>query len=241
MGNSEIEITSVDELLEQREQLPPGDWIYRGVDDSGYKLEPSIGRIRHKTVEREIGINDEEKALFRFRDKARPYIQRDVKNDLEWMIIGQHHGMPTRLLDWTRSPLVAAYFAATRIHRRQYISDTGEFLEQLIDGAVYAVRIPEKVDREDWEKPFNVKDVKLIDPTRVTERVVRQESVFTIHAKPLEDWNPPDIQKFLIPNICKFAIKKDLDERGISEAELFPGVDAIARYTGWQLKWDRLV
>jgi len=234
MANNEIEIKSIDTLLKEIKKLPSGGWIYRGVTDCNYKLLTSIGRIRHKSVAKPIDKEEEEQALLRFKDKVRSHIKVTVENDLEWMIISQHHGAPTRLLDWTRSPLIAAYFAVTTIQDRIDIS-TGD--RTPIDGAVYAAKSPPKGGAKDCNKPFEVKRVKLIDPPHVSERGPGQVSVFTIHAKPLKPWNPPDVIKFLIPRKSKFDIKKELDGLGINEAALFPGIDATARYIGWQLKW----
>ncbi len=239
MANDKIKITSVSELLDESDKHSSRDWIYRGVTDQRFKLLPSIGHTRHYSVKQTISESEEEQALWRFKDNVRSHIGHTVENDLEWMVIAQHHGLPTRLLDWTRRPLVAAYFAATTIQNRITLSPTRR-INTPIDGAIYAVKRPPKVGLEDREKPFQVDRVKFIDPPHISERVPRQVSVLTIHPTPAEPWNPSDMIKFLIPKQYKFGIKKELDRLGINEAALFPGVDATARYIGWQLKWDRL-
>lgn len=77
--------------------------IYRGVGDARHKLLPKVGRLKNysKTTENEI--------LLLFKQYAFPYLEYDLKSDWEWLATAQHHGLPTRLLDWTNNPLVAAF------------------------------------------------------------------------------------------------------------------------------------
>lgn len=83
--------------------------IFRGVTDANKdKLVPRLGRTEKTLIE----IMNLETTIFRtFQEQSRPYLDFVPNNDWEWLALAQHHGLPTRLLDWTRNPLVALYFA----------------------------------------------------------------------------------------------------------------------------------
>lgn len=229
-------IGSLSEYLDLVRNLePPDQWLFRGVSDSSFQLVPSIGRVRHKSIDTVVTRKEEERALWRFRDHVRPYIGLQVANDLEWMVVAQHHGLPTRLLDWSRSPLVALYFAVTTIEARQTPDGRA-----LIHGRVDVICRPPRVSEAERRQPFSVTKVKMIDPPHVSERITRQAGILTLHPTPQQAWEPRDRQSFIVHNKSKFDIKKELDRLGVNHETLFPGVDATAEYIRWQLKWDRL-
>jgi hypothetical protein len=226
------------DLIKHREH--PDAWLFRGMSNVDYDLMPTIGRVRHKTlVHKPVTAEEEERALWRFRDRVRPHIGLRIENDLEWMVVAQHHGLPTRLLDWTLSPLVAMYFAVTKIEAYQELTDRG-VIRTPIHGRIDVVLRPPRVGKSEREAPFKIEKVKMIDPPHVSERVTRQVGVLTIHPTPIRAWEPSELESFRVENESKFQIKKELDRLGVNRASLFPGVDATAEYIGWQLKWDRL-
>src|SRR5262245_50497157 len=113
------------------------NWIFRGVADAcSHALVPKVGR-NPKIYKLEV-----EKVIFaNFKRRARQYVNTAAMTDWDLLGLAQHHGLPTRLLDWTTNPLVAAYFAIT-----SHPDNT--------DARVTAVRAPGLVDPAVDQDPF---------------------------------------------------------------------------------------
>lgn len=192
--------------------------IFRGVQDASYTLIPSIGR---HTFAGDPNLARTERRLFRlFKEAALPYLSFAPRNDWEWLAVAQHHGIPTRLLDWTTSPLVAAYFAVEQPHDN--------------DSLIYIYTGRETVDTESAGDPLQVKQVRRFRPPHISLRVIAQGSIFTIHPLPRE---PFDDDKSLgvlrIRQAARRDFKRALFKCGIKRGTLFPGLDGVAADLAW--------
>ncbi len=100
------------ELHNQFETYDPLYTLFRGVSSVEHKLLSTLGRLQLK--ERDTFSSVEKKLMNVFKERAIPFLKNVPSNDWEWLALAQHHGLPTRLLDWTRNPLVAAYFSVKK-------------------------------------------------------------------------------------------------------------------------------
>jgi hypothetical protein len=191
-------------------------WMFRGVTNKSHELIPKIGRpeARHdKKFNHDIEIG----VFERFKDGAAIYLDRQPTDDLDWLVVAQHHGLPTRMLDWTTNPLIALYFAVESCFKQDMFG---------IDSAVYVVLHPGHV-RRSAEDPFEIKDVEVIRPKHSTIRISAQSALLTIHPKPDEPYVPEGSKKLIIKFKAHHQMKFLLAFLGIHRAGLFPGLDGL--------------
>lgn len=201
-------------------------WLFRGQSDASWDLEPAINRVEITKW------NDEfEQAIFEtFKNMARPHLLIQPKNKWEWLAVARHHGLPTRLLDWTSNPLVALFFAV-------------ELPNDSKDCAVWCYSHPDiRVNTKQQRSPFEIKRIELYNPPHIALRITAQSGIFTAHpchfdiqtdgASP--EWKG-DLIKQVIPNKERWVIRRDLERIDIHRATLFPDLDGIAAYV-WRSK-----
>lgn len=219
-------IQSVEELLKMAATYfaePRGMWVFRGHSDISFSLIPSVGRSVFASKSRA----KYEQSLFDiFCREARGYLAALPNDEWEWLSLAQHHGLPTRLLDWTMNPLVALYFAVSASP-----GQAGEF---------FALRALTKASEHvRHQPPFKItRSVKYL-PNIVTPRIRAQEGLFVACAeveKPLSevlrsDWR---IESYPIAADAKERVLYQLFRLGIHASSLFPDVDGLAARLKWQ-------
>jgi hypothetical protein len=197
------------------------NFIFRGVTDAKrHTLMPSVGRrVPRGTTQAAF-----EKRIFRlFKERALPHLDFHPRNQWEWLALAQHHGLPTRLLDWSYNPLVACYFAV----EKQFDGDS----------AIYAFDARNTVDTEkDLESsPFTVSEVVKYRPPHITQRITAQSGCFTCHPYPERQMTfSPRMKLGVIPNAARKEFKRDLYKFGVNASILFPGLDGLAKEIDWR-------
>jgi len=194
-----------------------GSVVYRGVSNASYSLRPSIGRWQGPPDERS---NYERQLFNEFKSRAIGYVDRTPRDDWEWLFLAQHHGLPTRLLDWTSSPLIALYFALNS--------------DNATDFAVYRAgfqsAIPSDITTFLGQDPLRVNRTCQIYPTNLHARVERQSSLFTIQPDPWTDLTDPnEIHKFVFPASARREGLRKLHYYGVSNSLVMPGLDSLAK------------
>ncbi|WP_057833258.1 FRG domain-containing protein [Colwellia sp. TT2012] len=208
--------------------------MFRGHASYEWELLPSIARINHDSLESNYENGGwesiETDLLNSFKQHAVRYISKEPKNKLEWMIQAQHHGVPTRLLDWSSNPLKALYFA---VENPAYDSENGSVY--LLSPSSWSPT-PYGVDLD------SIITMKAFYPDIINDRVASQEGCFTVFPqrtdlksfKPLKHGFAPEtdivnLSKISVAKDAKPKIRKQLDKLGINDLSIFPDLDGIAK------------
>lgn len=230
-SQEDISISSFEELTRYVQPFRKnGKWIFRGVSDCAHKLIPKIGRPESRKDRSGNNLpydaNAEKTLIRHFIRSASPYVKNMPDSQLEWLALAQHHGMFTRLLDWTESLLVAAYFAVQDARGNKN------------PPMIYGVRdIPYTPDEniDTFEKLNTLDDVVLYYPPHISSRIPAQSSVFTVHKNPDVALRPKKIIRIKIN--APLTFKFNLNACGINKASLFPDINGLAEYQSWLYKW----
>jgi FRG domain len=229
-------------------------WAFRGEQDASWPLISSLARrLAQMKVARALWREREERALRVFRRKAHVYLpDRSVLEDtLRCLAMMQHHGAPTRLLDFTKSPFVAAYFALENA---------------LSDCAVYALNTPllatlaashdETLTRDavdprlpgNFERWFTAGTQPLVwfgEPSEMDRRLVAQSGLLVVPGvidTPLDTLlatyrSPaPLIEKVVLAHAMRAAAMHALYRMNVTQATLFPDLDGLARSIAYELE-----
>jgi len=255
---NEVQISSLGELIDRATPLKPDPAsgrrrnysVYRGVTEPGLGLLTSLDRLGGADPPH-TKAHLEEHILRNFIRYAQPFLQQPNGNDWELLITAQHHGLATRLLDWTYSPLVAAHFATLRenpngdriiwqldwrrIHEYFKLKPLA-FLVSDLDEAIH-----EKGYQSAWDLFSNKGDGKelficMLEPPGLDARIMAQSAAFTLSSVKtrsfdaiLHECNLTDcLTKFLIPKAKVDFVRDQLDLCSIDERSLFPDLDGIA-------------
>lgn len=202
-------------------------WYYRGHSRLEYELRPKVGREPFMTK-----ISSDKVMFEKWKRHAVAYVTAPAQelSEWDWLAIAQHHGLATRLLDWTFNPLAAAFFAI--------VSSTNE-VDCNHDSVVYAhYSRSDFIDTTKKRNPFRFTGISRVAPSSVAPRIGRQGGIFTVHGPPIHDlqqYLPKDdkLEKIVVDRNCKKDFAIQLSHYGVNRLSLFPDLDGLSAHINW--------
>jgi hypothetical protein len=228
---------------------PYTHWAFRGERDERWPLYSSISRyLQNFGVAKDAWADQEARILRIFKRKAHQFLHKppESDDDFQWLALMQHHGAPTRLIDFTWSPYVAAFFALERT---------------LHDGVVWALN-PGRIESSRAPKPTrkdprvkgnfpryflkgNHRMIWMGEPHTMNSRLIAQSGTFAVPGVldlPLEEIlsrsNRENIlAKFVLANSVREVGMRELYRMNITYGTLFPDLDGLAKSLGYELEF----
>ena len=217
-------INSVDEFHHINDSYRKNHPIFRGMKNESHDLITRFGRSiienkefreKNSTFSYILNSKKEIPVLTEFKNRSTPYLTLTPANDWEWLAIAQHHGLPTRMMDWTTNLLVAAYFAAAEGPKES-------------DAAIYVIREQHKLLRAPIDQsPFKMEETTIFHPRHATPRITAQSGLFTVHPELEQPFNCDGLEKWILKKECIVEIAGMLRQYGISHASMFPGMEGV--------------
>jgi hypothetical protein len=237
----EVEVETIGDYLsvirQYKDDYKPGsvlqDVVFRGqVND--FPLMPKLCRLKAK----ENTLETEQKILHEFKRSNPLLIQpHGALDDWDYLTLGQHFGLPTRLLDWSNNALTALWFA---------VSSNVESCRQVeLSGIVWMLLVEEDDFVSDFSSkhPFDVPETKIFRPRLIKQRINNQSGIFSIHSSNdilnkqlLNDNSRYDYKmvKMKIPPKRIPDLREDLNTLGVNAFSIFPELEGLCTYLQWR-------
>ena len=238
-------LDSWDHFLKLVTQPPYSHWAFRGEHDERWPLYSSLSRyLRAFAVDPRAWEEQESRILRIFKRKAHQFLSKppDADDDFQWLALMQHHGAPTRLIDFTWSPYVAAFFALERTRG---------------DSVVWAMnkgRIDTGLARMDPRISGNFpryflrghhRFIWMGEPHTMNSRLIAQSGTFAVPGvidlpveQVLGDQDQSNIlAKIVLANAVREVGMRELYRMNITHATLFPDLDGLARSLAYELEF----
>ena len=226
-------------------------FIYRGMPNAKFHLETSIKRTcKEKQYELESSIL---RNFTKYAAIDHPELNRSVWSQ---MIVGQHHGLPTRLLDWTFSPMTALHFSTSgedvsKMDKHDSILwklDSREMKYLLPDkyrlelkkgqATFFTVDMLEHVakDLAQYDEDMGTQAMVLIEPPSLEQRIANQYSYFSIvpnrvtYVEQFLDERTNNTVKYIIDKELRWRVRDMLDQMNINERMIYPGLDGLSQW-----------
>ena len=251
--SNDICVTSWEQLLEEvyrdswKGELGRfrSDYAFRGLSDMRYQLQNSFLRNCGKRQELEYHL------LRNFKKYART--KENIDTQLRQLVVAQHHGLPTRLLDWTYSPFIAMHFATANTEKFDLDGVIWQVdfvkvnrlvpapLKEMLDLEKCHAFTVEMLEAEfpnlqKFDKSMGPGNAIFLEPPSLDDRIVNQFALFSIMSDPVsvfDDWllqHQQVFRRIIIPSKLKWEIRDKLDQANITERVLFPGLDGLASW-----------
>jgi FRG domain-containing protein len=222
-------------------------FAFRGLPCADHSLSSSLVRLAGKADTQTLEL-----ALLRNFRKYAATEAPSADSIWDWLALGQHRGLPTRLLDWTYSPLVALHFA----------TETPTDFNR--DGVVWCVnfveankRLPARLRRimtqersetltvdmlsvfeelRDFDALARTPFLVFLEPPAIDRRILNQFALFSLMSSPtagMDDWiaqHPALCRRVVVPAELKWEIRDKLDQANVNERILFPDLDGLSRW-----------
>jgi hypothetical protein len=204
------------------------DVFFRG-QPSELPLLPSLARER--LTDTVLAV--ERSMLEEFQRRSLPYLRVPPATTWDWLALAQHHGLPTRLIDWSENPLTSLWFAVNQP------AQEGQ------DG-VFWVLEPEDDDfaKEEELNSLEGEHHRLFTPRHLSERITAQAAWFTVHKSWTENPECEPLERSLefqdkltrvtIPADYFALLRFQLDRCGVNHASVFPGLDGLCSHIKWK-------
>lgn len=236
--------------------------VYRGQRDIEWPLLPKIARPPFtrqalcRDYQLDVADRSAENTLVREFNRLAASLMPawipqgdDVEGTWQRLVVAQHHGLPTRFLDWTISPLVALYFAVEEEHQKcsKIKECTLRHHKEYHDSAVYALKDRDSFtvvgmarSRGNNDAPFYAHDkekVGILFPPLISPRISAQGSAFAIRYAPDVRIEPDMTIPIAVEE--RGRIRRELDRLNINYGTLFPDLDGITKYLRWSCRfWE---
>lgn len=211
-----IIVNSYEELhLHFKDLIGNTKLIFRGQPNSEWKLLPKAGREQFSSKFR--GNSWEKIAFESWQRYAMFFLPKEPTSIWDWLAIAQHHNFVTRLLDWTKNPLVATFFAVEQCSSN--------------DGSLYYFEVETDDLVEEGDNPFTIKKFRVYFPKGFSTRIIQQRGIFTVNPKsqmPLEEIIDDRIHKIIISKECKEEILEVLEFYGVNRMSIFQDLDSLS-------------
>jgi hypothetical protein len=226
------------------------NWVFRGQSNTQWELENAIERTDFIHLYRGIEID----FLAEFQRGARNYLNKDETPEylIEWLALMQHHGAPTRLLDFSRSPFIGAYFAFEELVNADN-SNVAVWAINVQALKEHALRELKKTYSSELEESNNIIDEKLfkkiffdnncslifpVEPFRMNRRYSLQQSTFVSTGNShdpfmkqlyfLKNSINQAVIKIELPGRLQKQVLRNLQRMNLNRASLFPDLDGYA-------------
>ena len=213
-------------------------WAFRGQADGVWPLMSTLGRYLNSYIDEQYRVDQEDRINRLFQRKAHLFLTHipDTKDIFQWLALMQHHGAPTRLLDFTWSPYVAAFFALERSTTQgavwalnpQRLVNITERLKEFLDGSLPGA-------------------IGFGEPFVMNGRLIAQSGTFVVTREigtPIEDvvseyaFPEDTLVKLQLPaDSIRASGMRTLFMMNITNATLFPDLDGLARSLAYELEF----